>query len=104
MESGFNKRVFNTVEYTAGSSISLVGEGDVTLHTAGLYRISGTSIVTWHNPDVANDLNPPSAYSGYAELKYSTSGGRISTGMLTDSVYSAPKFFISLHLFYACIE
>lgn len=83
MESGFNRRVFNTVEYTSGSSISLVGEGDITLHTAGLYRISGTSIVTWHNPDVTNDLNPPSAYSGYAELKYSISGDKISTGTCT---------------------
>jgi len=98
MESGFNKRVFNTVEYTSGSSISLVGEGDITLHTAGLYRISGTSIVTWHNPDVTNDPNPPSAYSGYAELKYSISGDKISTG--TCIIFKAPGFvfLIGLHV------
>jgi hypothetical protein len=73
--------MFNTVEYSAGSSISLVGGGDVTLHTAGLYRLSGTSIVTWHDLDAPDDAYSPSAYPGYAELKYSASGERISTGM-----------------------
>ena len=82
MGSGFNKRMFNTVEYLAGSSITLVGGGDITLQSAGLYRLSGTSIVTWRDLDDL-DAFAPSPYPGYAEVKYSSTGDTFITGATT---------------------
>lgn len=92
MQPGWNKRVWNTVEYTAGRSIVHAGGGDVTLASNGLYRFSGVSIVTYMN--LEDPTNTPTAgYAGYCELQKSATAERLATGTISNAASAVPSSF-----------
>jgi hypothetical protein len=93
MAEGWNTRVFNRVEAQIGQSIGLEkATGHVRLGP-GLYHITGSSIVTYNDPDhevdgrMSTELRP---YGGYCRLRKAAdvgcqNGQAIAIGTMTNS-------------------
>ena len=92
MQSGFNKRVFNSEEYLGDgeSTIKYNGEGDITFVAGGIYKISGVSIVTYM--DLENHSEATSDFPGYCTL-LNDSGEQLATGTISNARNLLPSTF-----------